>query len=511
MGTTLKNTTFCMGVILIVLMTWPVMAAQTGGDKRSLPESQALPLTLLDAVLYSMEGNREIQVVAFTPQQSQEDITDAEAVYDTRLFAEASYRRDPNLESSVLDVVTEDQGLTQTGIRKQLKTGASISTYLETRYSDLNNSEFERRYKHIVAPTLELRQPLLNNIGSRKEQTAIKIANYQANISEEEFRLTAIEVINRVAKVYWKLYQFKELINISRESLEMAEEVLRHEAERLDRGISQPLDVARAQTSVQQRRSTLIRSQEEYNIAMDRLKLLINWEQFRLDTELRVVPIEPPQTEPLAVDEAEVTAMALANRSEILKAKQEQMIRQADENLASHQRLPTLDAYGRYSVSGYDGDFEGAVEEVGFNDEDIWEVGVNFEIPIGNRAANARYRKKILARQQMENIIKRLEDDIRLDVKQVLHSIAAARGEIQATRLALDAAAKVVEGESTRFDIGQTSNLELLRAQDLWALSSRNFTRAVVDYNLALHDLERAQGILPKGITIEENRKGYTP
>ncbi len=318
-------------------------------------------------------------------------------------------------------------------------------------------------------------------------------------------------MINRVAKVYWKLYQFKELINISRESLEMAEEVLRHEAERLDRGISQPMDVARAQTSVQQRRSTLIRSQEEYNIAMDRLKLLINWEQFRLDTELRVVPIEPPQTEPLAVDEAEVTAMALANRSEILKAKQEQMIRQADENLASHQRLPTLDAYGRYSVSGYDGDFEGAVEEVGFNDEDIWEVGVNFEIPIGNRAANARYRKKILARQQMENIIKRLEDDIRLDVKQVLHSIAAARGEIQSTRLALDAAAKVVEGESTRFDIGQTSNLELLRAQDLWALSSRNFTRAVVDYNLALHDLERAQGILPKGITIEENRKGYTP
>ncbi len=480
-------------------------APSAAAASKPLPESNALPLTLLDAVLYSMEGNREIQVVAFTPQQSQEDITDAEAVYDTRLFAEASYRRDPNLESSVLDVVTEDQGLTQTGIRKQLKTGASLSTYLETRYSDLNNSEFERRYKHIVAPTLELRQPLLNNIGSRKEQTAIKIANYQANISQEEFRLTAIEVINRVAKVYWKLYQFKELINISHESLEMAEEVLRHEAERLDRGITQPLDVARAQTSVQQRRSTLLKSQKEYNIAMDRLKLLINWEQFRLDTDMRVVPVEPPKIEPLAVDEAEAIAMALANRSEILKAKQEQMIRQADENLASHQRLPTLDAYGRYSISGYDGDFGGAVEEVGINDEDIWEVGVNFEIPIGNRAANARYRKKILARRQMETIIERIEDDIRLDVKQVLHSIATARGEIQATRLALDAAAKVVEGESTRFDIGQTSNLELLRAQDLWALSSRNFTRAVVDYNLALHDLERAQGILPKGIAIEEN------
>ncbi len=507
MGTTLKNTTFCMGVILIVLMTWPVMAAQTGGDNRSLPESQALPLTLLDAVLYSMEGNREIQVVAFTPQQSREDILDAEAFYDTALFADVSFRRDPNLESSVNDVVTEDQGLTQTGVRKQLPTGGSISTYLETRYSELRNADFQRKYKHIIAPTMEVRQPLLNNIGSRKEKTAIKIANYQANISEEEFRETVIAVTNRVAKVYWKLYLFKELISINRENLEMAEEVYRREAERLERGISQPLDVERARSNVQQRRSTLLKSREEYLVAMDRLKLLLNWEQFSLDSDYTVVPVEAPQTKPVNVDKDEAIAKALENRSEILKAKQEQLIRQADEDLASHQRLPTFDAFGRYSVSGYGRDMDDALDDVGINDEDAWEIGVNFEWPIGNRAANSRYRKKVLERRQVASLLKRIEDDIKLDVKQVLHGIATARGEIRATRLARDAAAKVVEGEFTRFDIGQTSNVELLRAQDLLALSSRNYTRAVVDYNITLHELERAQGVLPKGVTIEQSRR----
>ena len=104
----------------------------------------------------------------------------------------------------------------------------------------------------------------------------------------------------------------------------------------------------------------------------------------------------------------------------------------------------------------------------------------------------------------METIIQRIEDEIRLDVKQALHGIDTARGEIEATRLARDAAVKVVEGEFTRFEIGQTSNLELLRAQDLLALSSRNFTRAVIDYNLALHELERAQGVLPEGVTMEK-------
>ena len=58
-----------------------------------------------------------------------------------------------------------------------------------------------------------------------------------------------------------------------------------------------------------------------------------------------------------------------------------------------------------------------------------------------------------------------------------------------------------------RFDIGQTSNEELLRAQDLSALTSRNYVRAVVDYNVALHDLVLALGKLPEGITISESER----
>jgi outer membrane protein TolC len=88
-----------------------------------------------------------------------------------------------------------------------------------------------------------------------------------------------------------------------------------------------------------------------------------------------------------------------------------------------------------------------------------------------------------------------------LDVKQVVLAIAYASGEIDSTRLAMEAAEKVVAGEFARFDIGQTTNEELLRAQDLLAGTSRNFVRAVVDYNIALAELSRAQGILPSAVS----------
>ncbi len=493
----------------------PIAAMKQAPNSGSRPESfkgavtkmTPVQLSLIDAIRYSLEGNREIGVVAYGPQQAQEDVKDAQAVYDPLLFSDMTLRRDPNLESSVVDIVTEDRGNTRTGIRKPFATGGSVSAYLETRYGDLNNAEFDRVYKHVFSPTLEVRQPLLNNLGAKKEKTAIKIANYQESISNEDFRQKVIEVAIKVAQVYWKLYQFRELIAVNRQNLEMAEEVHRRESERLARGITQQLDVARARSNVEVRRSNLLRSQEEFQVAMDRLKLLLNWNQLRINSDYEVIPIEPPQTAPINLDEMEAIETALKYRPEIQKAKQEFRISEADEALAAHLRLPKLDAFGRYGLTGYGQDFGEAVDDVSLNQDDIWEVGVNFTWAIGNRSVNAQYRRKKLERLQADAQVKRLEDDIRLDVKQVFQRLATTIGEIEATRLAREAAEKVVEGEFARFDIGQTSNLELLRAQDLYALTSRSMYRAITDYNIALHELSRAQGILPEGVTIEEARR----
>jgi outer membrane protein TolC len=493
----------------------PLKLAQAASGSNPYPqpsegaqtEMTAVRLSLNDAIRFSLEGNREIGVVSYEPKQAQEDVKGAQSVYDPLLFSDASFRRDPNLESSVNDIVTEDNGLSRTGVRKPLQTGGSLSAYLETRYGDLNNAEFDRVYKNLVAPTLELRQPLLNNLGGKKEKTAIKIANYQVNISKEELRQKVIETANNVAKVYWKLYLFKELIAINQQNLDMAEEIYRRESERLARGISQQLDVERARSNVHSRRSTLLTSQEEYRVTMDRLKLLLNWKQLRIDSDYDVIPVQTPRTEPLSVDEMEAIETALKDRPEVIKAKQELKIRQAGEELALNQRLPKLDAFGRYGVSGYGEDFGAAVDDVSFNEDNVWEVGINFEWAIGNRSAKSQYQKNKLKRLQAKSQIESLEDDIKLDIKQVLQRITTSRGEIEATRLAREAAGKVVEGEFVRFDIGQTSNLELLRAQDLLAVTSRSYLRALTDYNIALHELSRAQGALPEGVTIEEARR----
>ena len=287
-------------------------------------------------------------------------------------------------------------------------------------------------------------------------------------------------------------------------NLNMAEEVHRREAERFARGISQQLDVSRASSNSEVRRSTWLSSLEEYQLTMDRLKLLLNWGAFKIDTNALIVPIETPETNPIIIDLDEAIERALENRPEIVKARQELAIREVDQDLAAHQKLPKLDFIGRYSVSGYGDEMGDAWDDISMDEDDSWEVGLQFEYAFGNRLAKSQLRKISLGRQQANVQLMRIADDIKLDVKQILKRLSTLEGEIQASRLAKEAAEKVVEGEFTRFDIGQTTNEELLRAQDLLAVTSRSMVRAIVDYNTALQELTSIQGILPEGIVMEE-------
>jgi len=476
----------------------------TTPEATASPGPPTIQLSLFDAIRHGLEQNQEIRVVAFTPQQAQEGLADAQSVFDPEFFTEGTFRRDPNLQSSVTRVVMEDDQLVQSGIRKPLGTGGSVSGALAVNYGDLRNAELERTYRYTFAPTFEIRQPLLKNVGGREEKAGIKIANYQVGISKEAFRRKVIDIATRISRSYWQLYLLRDYVVIDRQNFEMAEEVFRRETVRVTQGISQQLDVERARSRAESRRGNLIKSKERLRVGMDQLRLLINWSNVTIDSDVTITPTDEPYTEPVEVNEKQIAEKAFQHRPDLLQARQRVGIRKVEEDLTEHLKLPTLDVFGRYAVSGYGREFSTAVDNTAINDEDAWAAGLNFEYPIGNRSNAAKARRKKLERRQSEEQVARLRNQIKQEIKEVLTAIEHAKGNIKSTQIARESARTVVEGEFTRFDIGQTTNVELLRAQDLLAATSRSFIRAIVDYNIALAELKRVQGELPQGFSIGE-------
>jgi len=286
----------------------------------------------------------------------------------------------------------------------------------------------------------------------------------------------------------------------------MAQEVYRRESVRVKEGISQQLDVERARSNAQRRRGNLVNSRERLRVALDQLKFLLNWSNLTIDSAVDIIPVDAPDTIVKMVNEQEAIEKALLHRPEIGRARQRLEIRKVEETLSRHLRLPNLDVFGRYAVTGYGREFSDSFNNTEFDDNDVWAAGLTFAYPFGNRSAQARYRKSSLERHQAAAQIERVQNQIKQDVKEVILSIRFAKGEIDSTLAAKVSAEKVVKGEFVRFEIGQTTNEELLRAQDLLAANSRNFARAVINYNVALAELARAQGVLPDGVSIEGSK-----
>lgn len=67
---------------------------------------------------------------------------------------------------------------------------------------------------------------------------------------------------------------------------------------------------------------------------------------------------------------------------------------------------------------------------------------------------------------------------------------------VNATRKARELAEKRLENEEKKFNVGRTTSLEVLRAQENLALAEFEASRAIIDYEISLGNLEKAKGTI---------------
>lgn len=77
---------------------------------------------------------------------------------------------------------------------------------------------------------------------------------------------------------------------------------------------------------------------------------------------------------------------------------------------------------------------------------------------------------------------------------------------VYATRKSRELAEKRLEVEERKLEVGRSTSLEILRAQEDLATAEGNEVKAIVDYEISLGNLERAKGTIfdAYGIELEE-------
>lgn len=462
-------------------------------------EAEELVLTLREVLVSVLRNNHEIRVAAHGPVQARAGILEAQSDYDPEAFAEWEHSRNSNpYDKGGRSSNTRHYNDTErAGLRQTSPTGATVSAYREWTSGAEWGSGQARERAHGGAYVLEMNQPLLNGFGNRETRANIAISRVQYDRSEEELRRVMINSAAKALESYWNLALAREDIRIYQETLGMAETLLAREISRQREGLSTELDVERAREAVATRTVNLLNARDQEHMHQERMKLILNQGGLPVGSRTRIRPAEALDSPPprLRLDLEGSIAAALANRPEMRQADLAIEAGEVRERYARHNLLPRLDLMGRMrdndrsadrTVPGYD------VDTLGRD----WAVGLMFSIPLGNMKARAGLQRAESELRQALDEMRSARDIIVAETKIAVKSLELIAQEIPQSRRAVEAAARVVEGEWARFELNQVGNRDLLQAQDLLAVSERNRIQNLVRYNNALVSLLAAEGTL---------------
>ncbi len=468
-------------------------------------------LTLLDAVRYALEGNRSVEIAAYYPRQAEQDYKSLAAVYDPALFALWSKSKVDRPTQSQLDTgllvdegLEEERWLARLGVKSLLATGGNLSLFQEVDHLDSNSTLIYPNPQSTSRMTVQLTQPLLKGLGDLENQTAIESARLNISILNQDYRQTVMDVVANVCLTYWQLDFQRRIIAVAERYRLQTEDLLERERNRLKRGLAKELDVNRIRANLDSRRNELISLRKQLRSYQNDLLRLLNGSGFYQAREVETLD-SPAYADSLPEAES-LESQALQNRPEIERARKELRTVELKRKLADRNTWPTLDFQASYSKNSLSDNSLEARADVYESTKESWSVGVNFEMPIGNRAANAALRSAEFEYRRKVSELRAVEESILYEVNQALSDLQAAKAEVEAARAAVGTAKAVLDGELALFDLLRADSSDLLQAQSQLDNAERKVVQSLTNFSRARVVVQRSSGHLltALGIRIED-------
>ncbi len=466
-------------------------------------------LGLQRAVAAAVQNNLAVQRARLDEAISQTDIIRAEAVFDTVFFASGGYAREnppqPLLNTGgggaiLLNPTADQRNWTlTTGLQQQFATGTNLSVSSTMGWLDINDpgNTVSPNPSYNSAVNLTLSQPLLKGFGVDVNLAQLRLARNQDRRAVQSLRAQLLQTVAQVEAAYWQVYLQRQRLVSARWLLKMGEDVrtLFERRRGYDTSLAQYAD---AVSKVEDRRAQVIRAERELQRAVTALKQIMNDPLLPPGGAETIVIADSPVAQPLKYSMGDALATAMAQNPQIAAALL--VIDDATIGLqvADNGRLPQLDLQASGAFYGLAGGFGESWGNLGDNDWIEYAIGATFRQPIGNRAAEAEYRRARLARSRAVIGYRSAVQDAVVAVRNALQDAASAYRLIEQTRAQRLAAAEnmralAIEEENIAQLTPEFLALKFLR-QDSLAVTQLAEAAALADYNVAIANLYAAIG-----------------
>ncbi|HEY6122996.1 MAG TPA: TolC family protein, partial [Pyrinomonadaceae bacterium] len=121
-------------------------------------------------------------------------------------------------------------------------------------------------------------------------------------------------------------------------------------------------------------------------------------------------------------------------------------------------------------------------------------VGVQINLPLRNRTAEAALGRSLVEGERIKTQRQQLEQTIQVEVRNSLQSVRSAEARLRAAAVARQTSEQQYQSEQRKLDSGQSTVFLVLERQTALTTARGNELRAQTDLNKAIADLQRATG-----------------
>ena len=489
-------------------------------------------LELSEVLEIALDENVDFQNRVIAVEISEANILAALGAYDVTLTAgvELSLSKTTPRGSAFVFSRGSRSQTAYIGLARKLETGGNISLRVELSrtVTDQPNNPFAATSggvstlaQYQIRPTLSFSHPLLKGMGLKVNRAQINQAKLARSTAEANELSQAQNMVRDIVSAYWDVLFAKRDLANKHQSVELAKQQLDRTNAQVRAGRLAAVESKAVEQSLAQRETDVILAENRLLESSLTLRTLMGQEFADRDT-LGVLPSTDPEAfEVDVIDTQTAIESALANNPQVRQLEVALASKRIDEVVQANNRLPQLDFTANYSPAGRSVDSSPSAQSGdpgsrgswgeafrNFITEDVARDGLFAEYTvtgaldltwsIQNRTAKGNHQRVLAEIRQAELNLKQIRQTTSTSVIRANNNLRSAAKRYELANLSVELAEQNLAAEQARFEVGRSTNYDVLfRIDELTAAQSTTL-QAQIDYLKAKVEMQSLTGeILP--------------
>lgn len=329
--------------------------------------------------------------------------------------------------------------------------------------------------------------PLFRGFGKEYNYDSIYTADFALESSIRNVYLAEVEKIIETVSLAYEVVRQQTLIDLyGEQDRRLNKHVVTIQLMETT-GLGSQIDTYRAQIRQKDVQNQLANARQQYQAALDRLKVLL---ALPVETQLKIkIPLSYELTK---IKNKEAEEIALLNRLEIDQAKADLAEARRKAKVTKIRILPDLNFVATYRKNSFLENIDASESNFG----DYWSVGFTSNTDVARSSEKASYQQSLLDVRQKKLQQESQTDTIRAEVR---NRLDALKKEVQTIRLREEQIVQA-RGKSRlaeiKFSHGMGGNFDFIEADTELQRAKANLLSGKINYIVGQYRLRAALGTL---------------